>query len=93
MASEFKLKSQEVVNRVEGLESMGRLTGHPFTLLPFYLRHFYPYPFTLDTFTLLAVYPFTLDTCTILPFYPFTLDTFTLLPFYPFTLDTFTLLP
>ncbi|KAJ1490090.1 DDRGK domain-containing protein, partial [Baffinella frigidus] len=27
VASEFKLKSQEVVNRVEGLESMGRLTG------------------------------------------------------------------
>jgi hypothetical protein len=27
VAAEFKLKSQEVVNRVEGLESMGRLTG------------------------------------------------------------------
>ena len=27
VASEFKLKSQEVVNRVEGLEAMGRLTG------------------------------------------------------------------
>ena len=27
VASDFKLKSQEVVNRVEGLEAMGRITG------------------------------------------------------------------
>lgn len=27
VAAEFKLKSQEVVNRVEGLEAMGRITG------------------------------------------------------------------
>ncbi|EKX54325.1 hypothetical protein GUITHDRAFT_149979 [Guillardia theta CCMP2712] len=27
VASEFKLKTQEVVNRVEGLEAMGRITG------------------------------------------------------------------
>jgi len=27
VAGEFKLKSQEVVNRVEGLEAMGRITG------------------------------------------------------------------
>ena len=27
VASEFKLKAQEVVNRVEGLEAMGRITG------------------------------------------------------------------
>jgi hypothetical protein len=27
VAAEFKLKSQEVVNRVEGLEAMGRVTG------------------------------------------------------------------
>ena len=27
VAAEFKLKSQEVVNRVEGLEAMGRISG------------------------------------------------------------------